>query len=246
MRRGFTLVELMIVTAAFAVVFLVATTVYTRAFRDQRATQSRQRNTSDNRYLIETITRAIRTGSIDYAFYETLDGNGVETISAPHHQLALRTSTGATTCFGFDGTSKLRTRSTCDATRADIPTTATDITPADVTITQLTILIRPGSNPFADRGATPVVCDRAATQEAINPVFPNPSCQANQWCCPDDLSTCQPEFDGSFLSGATPGICTLANLQPAVTLLLGSSVTSRGQTSSSTIQTTVVSRTYRR
>lgn len=247
MRRGFTLVELLVVTAAFAVVFLVATTVYTRAFRDQRTTQSRQRNTSDNRYLIETLARAIRTGTIDYTFYEELEQNGVETADASHHQLALLNANGTPVCFGFNGaTQKIRSTTSCNSSVRDIPSSATDITPADVVIEQLSIFIRPGSDPFANTGLSPVTCDRAQTNQTAAPVFPNPGCLANQWCCPSDVATCHPENDGSNLSVATPGVCAVANIQPTVTFLITSRVNDRGQTTTSTVQTTVTSRAYRR
>src|SRR5689334_4987371 len=81
-RAGFTLVELLIVAAGFAVIFLVATTVYANATRNQRLVSSTQRVSSDARYIIETLAREARTKTFDYSFYDNSPATPVAGIDA--------------------------------------------------------------------------------------------------------------------------------------------------------------------
>ncbi len=189
-RRGFTLIELLIVTAAFSVIFLVATTVYSRSFQQQKHILATQRNSSDARYLMETIARAARIGTIYYPYYGVTDTTTAtdSPLRTAQTSLAVANEDGTINCFLLSaGKIKLSTSTSqvCDAA------TAVDITPTDVTITGFYAYMMPTTNPF---------------------------------------QTTAPAVD----------------VQPHVTLQLRTQVTQGREVISSTLNTTVTSRLYKR
>jgi len=83
--RGFTLMEMLVALGIFSVVMATATDIYIMAGRGQRKALNLERVQSDARFTLEAITREVRTGIIDYDYYE----NREEPISLPDEDLAI-------------------------------------------------------------------------------------------------------------------------------------------------------------
>lgn len=86
--RGFTLMEMLVALGLFSIIMSVGMDIYLLAGRAQRKVFSLERLQSDARFAMEAITREVRTGSIDYAYYATR-GTG---IGLPDTELALVSS----------------------------------------------------------------------------------------------------------------------------------------------------------
>ncbi len=63
--------EVIIAVAVFSVAMLIATGVFLLATQAQRRTSAEQTLQSDARYVLETLTRAVKYGTVDYTCYET-------------------------------------------------------------------------------------------------------------------------------------------------------------------------------
>lgn len=83
-KKGFTLVEMLVVLAVFSVVTVVIVDIFMLASRAQRRTLAVQKIQSDARYSLEAMSREIRMDMVDYAYY----GGTVNEI--PSETLALR------------------------------------------------------------------------------------------------------------------------------------------------------------
>lgn len=84
MKKGFTLIEMIVVLAIFSVATVVIVDIFMMASRAQRRTLTVQKIQSDARFSMEAIAREARMDMIDYAYYG-------ETISEiPTTVLALR------------------------------------------------------------------------------------------------------------------------------------------------------------
>lgn len=67
---GFTLMEIVLVTAIFAVAIVFATDIFLTMAKVQRKTVSSQRLQGDARFVMELIAKDVRLGRVDYDFYE--------------------------------------------------------------------------------------------------------------------------------------------------------------------------------
>ncbi|KPJ85499.1 hypothetical protein AMJ57_02860 [Parcubacteria bacterium SG8_24] len=94
-NRGFTLMELLVVLTIFSTVVVAATDIFLLSSRSQRKIFSLERAQADARFTMEAMTREIRTGNLDYGYY---DGRGTP-IGLPEVELALIDSTGAAIRF---------------------------------------------------------------------------------------------------------------------------------------------------
>jgi len=65
--RGFTLMELLVVLGIFSTVVTSATDIFMMASRAQRKIVALERAQADARFTMETMSRVVRTGQIDYA-----------------------------------------------------------------------------------------------------------------------------------------------------------------------------------
>src|SRR3989344_8895028 len=66
---GFTLVEMLVAMSVFVIAATAATDLYISASKMSRAVRSRERLQNEARFAFETISREIRTGTIDYQAY---------------------------------------------------------------------------------------------------------------------------------------------------------------------------------
>lgn len=84
-RRGFTLVEMMIVLAIFSVTTVVIVDIFMMASKASRRTLAIERVQSDARYSLEAVAREIRMDMIYYDWSGYAGG-----IAAPEDELALK------------------------------------------------------------------------------------------------------------------------------------------------------------
>jgi prepilin-type N-terminal cleavage/methylation domain-containing protein len=79
-RRGFTLMEMIVVLGLFSIVMVSASDIFLMSNRTQRKTLNLERVQSDARYAMEAMVREIRSGAIDYPWYadngKPIDGTG--------------------------------------------------------------------------------------------------------------------------------------------------------------------------
>ncbi|MFH0853648.1 MAG: type II secretion system protein [bacterium] len=69
-RRGFTLMEIVLVLGIFSTSLLLVMNIFTTSANLQRRTLLSQRLTRDARYTMETMARSVRMGTVDYDFYK--------------------------------------------------------------------------------------------------------------------------------------------------------------------------------
>lgn len=73
-KKGFTLVELLIVLAVFATTTVMASSIFVSSSKAQKKVAEIQRIQGDARYTFEALVREIRSSRIDYDYYEDPDG----------------------------------------------------------------------------------------------------------------------------------------------------------------------------
>ncbi len=69
-KLGFTLLEMVVATAIFAIVMVVYVGIYLATVRANSQITVTQKVQNELRYILESISREVRLGSIDYDFYE--------------------------------------------------------------------------------------------------------------------------------------------------------------------------------
>lgn len=234
-RPAFTLIELLVVTAVFAVVFLVAIGVYTNGFSKQQAVQSKQRVASEGRYLLESMARTVRVGSIDYGYYQAL---GKDSLIGAQQILALRDETNTRICYWVDpATHVLSTSSTCAAPWVPI-------TPSDIQISSWAVWIAPVSNPYMAPPAQSSDCAAAVTTTPGPPVTIVTGYDSTKGIC-----ACQSALDcwNAQSCDSTSHSCNSANVQPSVTINMTTATQANAKYPASTnLQTSVVTRSYLR
>lgn len=84
-KKGFTLVEMMVVLAIFSIATVVIIDIFMMAGKAQRRTLAIEKIQSDARYSIEAVSREIKMDMIDYSWAGYAGG-----INSPEDELALR------------------------------------------------------------------------------------------------------------------------------------------------------------
>lgn len=234
-HSAFTLIELLITASIFSVAALLATTVFSNIQHTQRKIQNQQRINADGRYVIETIARSIRTGSVNYGMF-------TNSVISPNPATAISTidQDGKVTCYRWNDPNK--TVEVASNTGASCPTTSSWIafTPDDVQVDTLNFFVTPTSDPFRPIPRS------------------NGDCLSNNYdaikgacTCSTSLAQC---FSGQDCTTTVPAngptaavkICTNPNVQPHVTIYISakSKNAATGERVSSALQTTVTSRLY--
>ena len=231
-RPAFTLIELLVVTAIFSLAVLLATAAYTDVQTTQRFVQAQQRLASEARYLVETISRSVRTGSINYVYYRAQrppDGGP----SMPELVLTTIDQQGVITCYSRqDGEILVATPVGSDCSVASV----SNVTPSDMNVTALNFYITPRSDPFGPPPQSAADCKAGNFNASLGACL----CSSQSDCWPGQ--TCPTAVDPN------PNICVNPDVQPQVTIYL-SAVTVGGtavEQANVDLQTTVVSRVYQR
>ncbi len=97
-RRGFTVIEIIIVMAIFSIVLGVIIQIFIFTTRTQRQSRSVQEAYAQGRAAVEAVAREAQNGSIDYAYYDE-PGNNESLAAQPVGVLALRDSQGQLVAF---------------------------------------------------------------------------------------------------------------------------------------------------
>ncbi|MFA6603412.1 MAG: type II secretion system protein [Patescibacteria group bacterium] len=79
--RGFTLMEMLVVLGIFSTVVISATDIFMMSSRSQRKVVALERAQADARFTMETISRVVRTGQIDYAEMDLSASGPVEALA---------------------------------------------------------------------------------------------------------------------------------------------------------------------
>jgi len=90
-KRGFTLMELLVVMGLFSVTVMMASSIFMLSNRAQRRVLAVTSAQADLRYALEAIVREARMGRIDYASYAGSGG----AVSVPTNRLILKGPTGS-------------------------------------------------------------------------------------------------------------------------------------------------------
>lgn len=143
--RGFTLMELVVVLGIFTTVVVAASDVFLLASRSQRKIFNLERTQSDARFTMEAMTREIRTGSIDYAYYAARG----TAIGLPDDELAI-VDTDNTRIRFFRSSDPLEcvdgNSTPCLMVGVDA-NTPVPITPKDVVLRNIAFYISPAEDP---------------------------------------------------------------------------------------------------
>jgi prepilin-type N-terminal cleavage/methylation domain-containing protein len=83
--KGFTLMELLVVMSLFTTIMLIASDIFLLSNRASRKVFGLERTQADARYTMEAITREVRTGQVDFAYY----AGRTAPLSTPDGELAL-------------------------------------------------------------------------------------------------------------------------------------------------------------
>lgn len=141
-KKGFSLVEMLVVLAVFSVVTVVIVDIFMLASRAQRRTLAVQRIQSDARYSLEAMSREIRMDIVDYEYY----GGAVSDI--PSGTLALRDQDDNQIIFKKSDENCPAGATSCLAVSIDGGGNWESITAPGINVDDLKFYIDPLVNPF--------------------------------------------------------------------------------------------------
>lgn len=141
-KKGFTLVEMLIVLAIFSVVTVVIVDIFMMASKAQRRTLAVQKIQSDAQYSLEAMAREIRMDMIDYDYY------GGTITAAPSPILALRDQDDNQIIFKKDSDNCPPAGTSCLIVSIDGGTTWESITSQGINVLDLKFYISPDVDPF--------------------------------------------------------------------------------------------------
>ncbi len=143
-RKGFTLMELLVVMGVFSVTVMMTSGIFLLTNRAQRRTISITQAQSDIRYAMEAMVREVRSGRIDFEAYGSSGG-----IPVPTQRLALRNAAGQLVEFSHETSTSVCPPATnpCLSVRVD-GSSPQAVTSAGVTIDTLAFYVSPQVDPF--------------------------------------------------------------------------------------------------
>ncbi len=248
-RRGFTLIEVVVAVAVFTMTALMAVNLFLVFIQQQRRTLNQQELQNDARAVIEQITKDVREGSIDYAYYSTnFAGDQTKLFSAlggtNNDCLVLRNSLNEQIRYQLNGTIIQRTMpASTDTAKSctDLSLTWEPISPTSLSVDSFSFSISPSEDPFAGQSA--LKCDTTTAGE------PNDDACLSRWgttcAVPNSLpSTCINKRNTACYCFPQK-FGNVAPLHPRVTFSLNLTRTSNNQTVSQVFQTAVASRIFK-
>lgn len=261
-RRGFTLIELLAAAAIFSIAILVSTSVFVSTSQTQRRSQSFAKVQGDARFVLESMSQAVRVDGIDYSYYQNPAGDR----SLPPidlrpavDELVTKDANGQRTFFRWVGSSlslgtcvQTAAEATSDPTKCSPDAVYSDITPTGIDITNFKVWIDPPSDPYQPVPASAVDCrtgldDNGSTQFGFDLSRDVCTCNSTLNLADGTNDQCWPgQACGS--SGPAQNVCAPVNRQPRATIAIASSGGSSKifERVSVSLQTTVSSRTYKR
>jgi len=238
-KKGFTLIEILVVLALFTVLGMVIMDVFLLSLRSQRQVSARQKSLVSLRYVMETISRQIRTSQIYY--YDPDDeasprydngGTGQLGIDNPEPELYLINQDGNEIAYYQEGGVIKMSINGQESVLTDLD---------ELVIVKFLFYIEPVTDPFAD--------------ERCNGPEGNNGCLNNLACTLDDDSgsfgfcLCSADSECRTLHcDFEEGVCLPFDQQPKVTVILGfqSKAVKAEEQKTIYLQTTASSRVYKR
>lgn len=147
-KKGFTLIEMLVVLAVFSIVTIIIVDIFMMASRAQRRTLAIQKIQSDARYSMEAMAREIKMDMIDYDFY----GGIISEI--PTSVLALRDADDNSIIFKKNTENCPTPATNCLVVSLDGGATWESITAKGISVEDLKFYIYPQKDPFKLVGST--------------------------------------------------------------------------------------------
>lgn len=142
-KKGFTLVEMMVVLAIFSVATVVVVDIFMMAGKAQRRTLAIEKIQSDARYSIEAISKEIKMDMIDYDWVGYAGG-----ITSPEDALALLDADNNSIIFKISADDCPAGTNKCLVVSLDGGLTWASITSEGNNVEDLKFYINPAVNPF--------------------------------------------------------------------------------------------------
>ncbi len=140
-KKGFTLIEMLVVLAIFSVATVVIVDIFMMASRAQKRTLVIQKIQSDARYSVEAIAREARMDMIDYNYYGG-------TVVSPTEVLALRDQDDNQIIFKKSSENCPSGTDQCLVVSIDGGASWASITSKGVRVISLDFYIAPAVDPF--------------------------------------------------------------------------------------------------
>jgi len=156
-NKGFTLLEMLVVSAIFVMAMTAMVTIFVQTNRVQKRLANSEKLQADTRYVVELMAREIRNNRIDYSFYiNDPDGvdNGFNLSKQPVDYLALRDIDNNQIIFHFVNVISPPSNK-IEIKRTSINKDWHNITPDDISVTAMSLFLSPNSDPFDITDLTP-------------------------------------------------------------------------------------------
>jgi prepilin-type N-terminal cleavage/methylation domain-containing protein len=142
-KKGFTLVEMMVVLAIFSVATVVIIDIFMMAGKAQRRTLAIEKNQSDARYSMEAMSKEIKMDMIDYGWAGYAAG-----ITLPEDELALLDADNNSIIFKKSADNCPAGTTKCLTVSIDGGVTWASITSKGNNVEDLKFYIDPAVDPF--------------------------------------------------------------------------------------------------
>ena len=144
-QKGFTLLEMLVVSAIFVMAMTSMVSIFVQTNRAQKRLANSEKLQADTRYVVELIAREVRTNKIDYAFYNGYPGKDMANQELSY--LALRDADNRQTIFHFEENKMKICRFVSELINCST-NSFYDVTPADISVTSMKFFVTPTSDPF--------------------------------------------------------------------------------------------------
>jgi prepilin-type N-terminal cleavage/methylation domain-containing protein len=145
-QKGFTLLEMLVVSAIFVMALTSMVSIFVQTNRAQKSLANSEKLQADTRYVVELVTREVRNNRIDYDFYDGSSGKDLD--DQPVNYLALRDGDDEQIIFHYDNNNMKICRDISVAINC-ANDNYFDITPDDISVISMKFLISPNINPFS-------------------------------------------------------------------------------------------------
>ncbi len=148
-QKGFTLLEMLVVSAIFIMALTAMVSIFVQTSRAQKTLASSEKLQADTRYIVELMAREVRNNRIDYNFY---DGAAKKNLSdQPVNYLALMDSDNKQIIFYYDDSESSKKIKICRYIDDEINCNNEryyNVTPDDISVTSMKFFITPATDPF--------------------------------------------------------------------------------------------------
>jgi len=148
-QKGFTLLEMLVVSAIFVMTMTAMVSIFVQTNRAQKRLANSEKLQADTRYVVELIAREVRNNKVDYDFYTS---GGDDLTAQPLNYLALKNTDDESIRFHFTNNKIEICRYVSEVINCELDTYY-DVTPEDISVTSMKFFVTPDTNPFVLYGA---------------------------------------------------------------------------------------------